>query len=69
LNSNSKQSFPWPSYIDVDKNISDYFDITYIPQGMIVDRNGNILERFTTKESLVKFLEKNNLLKGKQKKK
>lgn len=67
LASNENQQFPWNSYLDVNKNINDHLDILYIPQGLILNKQGEIIERFLSKEGLIKFLEANDLLKKKKK--
>lgn len=58
-----KQKFPWPSYWDSERQLGDYMDITFIPQGVIFDRNGKVVERFVSMDDLKAFLQKKNLIK------
>lgn len=57
-----KQQFPWNSYWDKEREIGNFLGISYIPQGVLIDRSGKVLERFVTLDDLRIFLEKQKLL-------
>jgi thiol-disulfide isomerase/thioredoxin len=63
LVSNTKQNFPWPTFLDHTRDIFNKFDLTYIPQGLIVDKSGKIIQRFVTMEQLTAFLKSQKLIK------
>lgn len=62
MEADKKQQFPWKSYWDNERQLGDFFSVYYIPQGMIVDKDGKVVERFMSLDDLRDFLTKNNLM-------
>lgn len=63
MEADKKQQFPWESYWDNEGELKDFFSVYYIPQGMIVGKDGKVVERFMSLNDLRDFLARNNLIK------
>ena len=66
LNASAEEAITWGNYYDslgVKGQVSKAFNLEYIPQNIIVDKDGIIIEKNLWGESLEAFLKKNNLKK------
>jgi thiol-disulfide isomerase/thioredoxin len=63
MEADKKQRFPWESYWDNEGKLQEFFSVYYIPQGMIIGKDGKVVERFMSLDDLRDFLARNNLIK------
>jgi thiol-disulfide isomerase/thioredoxin len=61
IQSNTSNKTRWKSFRDFSHQIERKLGISYIPQGIIVDKNGRILKRFVSMKDLNDFLTENKL--------
>jgi thiol-disulfide isomerase/thioredoxin len=60
----NQEALPWTDYLQLLNQASEVFGTNYIPQSVIIDGKGNMVERNLTKQTLNEFLTKNKLLKN-----
>jgi thiol-disulfide isomerase/thioredoxin len=60
----NQEVLPWTDYLQSSGQVSEIFGIKYIPQSVIIDGKGNMVERNLTKQTLNEFLIKHKLLRN-----
>lgn len=63
IDANKKEQLPWETYIDFSGKVAKGLNISYIPQGFIVDEKGKIVDRFVRMEGFKEFAGKINAIK------
>lgn len=63
LKAEKEEAIPWQSFVDVNENIRKTFNLSYIPQGIIINEKKIVVGRLVTLDELIDFLTKNRFLK------
>lgn len=60
---NKKEHLPWGTYFDFSGKVAKLLNISFIPQGFIVDKDGRIIDRFVRLNGFKEFAAKINAIK------